>query len=720
MDRWKSSIASILLIVLRAPAQAQDLPRGSVAEAVGRLEDRRLAALTTRDFAALDELLAPDLLYCHSNGECQSPQQLRADLASGRLRYERIAPLTRSINAQRALATINATADLDAALHGKPVSMRLQYLAVYARHGGRWRLTAYQSSRMPQPGAATAPAQIAVRRLHALFDATWEQELRDNPNAASALGDARYNDRWTDMSIAALEARHAGDLRTLATLRAIARSDLPPAEQLNYDLFEREYLQRVEVWPFKHYLYDLKPREGIQTLSEIAEVLPFETVKDYEDWIARLNGVGRLVDQHIELLRLAAREGRTQPRVLMERVVPQLALQVAREAQASPFYAPLRRMPAAIAQADRTRLAADARAAIDASVIPAYRRLQRYFVSEFLPATRSSVGISTTPQGEAYYRNRVAFHTTTESLTVEQIHAIGLEEVARIRAAMLAIRDSVGFQGTLQQFFVYLRTDPRFYYGTPKELFEAYHVVAKRIDPALGRLFGKLPRTPFGIREIPPTSAPNTTTAYYQQPSTDGRRPGYYYVNLHRPEARPKYEMEVLTVHEAVPGHHLQIALAFEQPGLPMFRRHGEYTAYVEGWALYSESLGEELGLYQDPYSKFGQLTYDMWRAVRLVVDTGIHAKGWSRQQAIEYFRDNAAKTETDIVNEVDRYISWPGQALAYKVGQLRIRALRAAAEQELGARFDVRAFHDALLASGALPLDVLERQMRAWIEQQK
>jgi prolyl oligopeptidase len=353
-------------------------------------------------------------------------------------------------------------------------------------------------------------------------------------------------------------------------------------------------------------------------------------------------------------------------------------------------------------------------------VLPAYARLSKAFNERYLPATRESVGINDTPDGAAFYRERIAFHTTSSALTADQIHAIGLAEVARIRGEMLKIKDQVGFKGSLQEFFVFLRTDPQFYYKTGQELFEGYLAVSKRIDPNLVRLFGTLPRTPYGVRPIPATSAPNTTTAYYQGPAADGTRPGFYYVNLYRPEVRPKYEMEVLSVHEAVPGHHLQIALAMEQAGMPDFRRNAGYTAYVEGWALYSESLGEELGLYQDPYSKFGQLTYDMWRAVRLVVDTGMHAKGWSRQQAIDFFKDNAAKTEADIVNEIDRYISWPGQALAYKIGQLRIQSLRAEAVRELGPRFDLRRFHDALLGSGAVPLDLMEQRMRSWIAARK
>lgn len=564
--------------------------------------------------------------------------------------------------------------------------------------------------------AATAPPASPSQTLQTLFSESWERELAEQPTMASYLGDRRYNDRWTDMSLAALERRHARDRDTLAALRAIPRAALTPAEQLDYDLFAREYEQRLAGWRFKPYLYQIDHQGGIQTLSEITELLSFRTVKDYEDWIGRLEGVGTLVDQHIALLDLAVREGRTQPRAIMERLPPQLALQLVATPEQSPFFAPFRRFPDDMPSAQRERLTAAGRAAIARSVLPAYRRFEQAFNERYLPATRTSVGIDGTPDGRDYYRERIAYHTTLSTLSADDIHAIGLAEVARIRREMETIKTRVGFGGTLQEFFVFLRTDPQFYYRTPQELFEGYLAVSKRIDPGLVKLFGQLPRTPYGVRAIPATSAPNTTTAYYQPPAADGSRAGYYYVNLYRPEVRPKYEMEVLSVHEAVPGHHLQIALAQEQAALPLFRRNAGFTAYVEGWALYSESLGEDLGLYQDPYSKFGQLTYDMWRAVRLVVDTGMHAKGWTRQQAIDYFKDNAAKTEADIVNEIDRYIAWPGQALAYKIGQLRIRALRTEAERTLGERFDIRRFHDAVLASGAVPLDVLESRVRTWI----
>lgn len=565
------------------------------------------------------------------------------------------------------------------------------------------------------PFFAGAADTGAVASLHALFDSAWERDMAESPVAASLYGDRRYNDRWADVSAAALEKSNQLDRKVLEDLARIPRNALPAAEQLNYDLFEREYENRIAAYPYKPYLYDISPREGVQTRSEITEFLSFDSVKDYEDWIGRLTRVGPLIDQNIALLETALRERRTQPKVIMARVPAQIALQVVARAEDSPFYAPFKEFPAGISPADRERLTAAGARAITDVVIPGYRRFQQFFNDKYLPACRDTVGIWDTPEGTAYYQNRIEYHTTTK-LTAEEIHQIGLKEVARIRGEMDKVILQVKFKGSFAEFLQFLRTDPQFYYQDPDDLFEAYAALSKKIDPELVKLFGKLPRTPYGVRPIPMTSAPNTTTAYYQPPAFDGSRSGYYYVNLYRPEVRPKYEMEVLSVHEAVPGHHLQIALAMEQGELPMFRRNAGFTAYVEGWGLYSESLGGELGLYQDPYSKFGQLTYEMWRAVRLVVDTGMHFKHWTRDQAIEYFKANAAKTEADIVNEIDRYIAWPGQALAYKIGELKIKALRAEAEQKLGQKFNIKEFHDTVLATGAVPLEVLERTVRDWV----
>ncbi|HEU5468988.1 MAG TPA: DUF885 domain-containing protein [Steroidobacteraceae bacterium] len=568
---------------------------------------------------------------------------------------------------------------------------------------------------------AAPPAAVAdaASDLHALFDREWERDLADNPISATYLGDARYNDRLPDVSPAAEAARDAADAKVLDDLARIPRGELPPAEQLNYDLFRHEYETRRAAEPFHTEYYGIEASGGPQSLDELAELVPFETVTDYETWIRRMRAIPAFLDQYGELLRRGAKEKRTQPRAVMERVLEPLAKQVVDKPEVSPFFERFRAYPDAIAPAERERLTAEAKQVIAESVIPAYRRFQDVFREEYLPATRETVGIWDTPDGRAYYEFLARYHTTTD-LTPDEIHAIGLKEVARNRAEMQKVMDGVGFKGTLTDFFRHLRTDPRFYYETGDELFRAYAYIVKMIDPELPKLFGKLYRTPFGLRPIPDNSAPNTTTAYYQGPSLDGSRPGYYYVNLYRPEVRPKYEMEVLSVHEAAPGHHLQIALAQEQTDLPTFRRAGGYTAYVEGWGLYSERLGYDLGLYKDPYSRFGQLTYDQWRAVRLVVDTGLHYMKWTRQQAIDYFMANAAKTEADIVNEIDRYISDPGQALAYKIGQLKFLELRARAEQALGERFDIRAFHDTALATGAVPLDILERGMDAWIAAQK
>ena len=556
----------------------------------------------------------------------------------------------------------------------------------------------------------------AGAELHALLEREWQRDLVDDPLTATYRGDTRYDDRWPDLSVAARRARNMADAQVLVDLAAIPRAALSPADRLNYDLFRIQYEDRVATAPFHPEYYEQKAREGPQSLNETAERMPFEKAADYDTWLRRLAALPVYLDQYAALLRRAAAEKRTQPRVIMDRVLPQLEMQLVERPEDSPFFERFRHYPDAIPEAAGQRLTAEARRVIAGAVVPAYRRFTDVFRDQYLPACRETVGIWDTPDGRAYYANRAKFHTTT-ALTPGQIHEIGLAEVARNQVEMLAVMQEVGFGGTLQEFFQHLRSDPQFYYATPDELFRAYVYTSKMIEPELPKLFGKLYRTPYGLRVIPATSAPNTTTAYYSGPSIDGRRPGYYYVNLYRPEVRPKYEIEVLTVHEAVPGHHLQIALAQEQADLPKFRQFSGVTAYVEGWALYSERLGYDLGLYKDPYSRFGQLTYDQWRAVRLVVDTGIHDMGWTRQQAIDYFLDNAAKTEADIVNEIDRYIAWPGQALAYKIGQLKILELRERARTALGERFDIRAFHDTILATGAVPLEIVEQTVDDWIE---
>jgi len=558
--------------------------------------------------------------------------------------------------------------------------------------------------------------------LDRIYDASWQRWLREDPTLATSVGDPRYNDRWADLSLASVRESIAADRTDLAALAAISPAGLSAADRLTYEIVKIVFERRVALAPYKPYVYavshlgSLQSAGNVQTASEIAEISPFATVKDYENWIARLRAFGTYVDQVQALLELGIREGRTQPKVIMERVKPQLAAQRVERADQSPFYAPFEHFPQSFSAAERERLEAAGRAAISDTVLPAFARFDGFFTRTYLPACRQAVGIAATPGGPEYYRELIAYHTTTH-MTAEEIHDIGLSEVKRIRGEMDKIMAAVRFEGSFQEFSHYLRTDPKFFYTDPTELLHGYMVIAKSIDPNLVKLFGKLPRTPYGVRPVPELSAPNTTTAYYQPLATDGSRPGYYYVNLYKPEARPKWEMEVLTTHESVPGHHLQLALQYENAaGVPMIRRMADFTAYVEGWALYAESLGEQLGLYTEPYQKFGQLTYDMWRAVRLVVDTGIHAMGWSRRQAIDYFMANAPKSELDISNEIDRYIAWPGQALAYKLGQLKIFELRDAAMKALGTKFDIREFHDTVLSTGAAPLPVMERTVREWI----
>lgn len=554
--------------------------------------------------------------------------------------------------------------------------------------------------------------------FRALLSEAWEWQLEDDPVFASRLGDRRYNDQWQDLSPDAFAERDARRREFLRRLRLIDSGELSETDRLNYDLFRRQLDDDVEGHKFNAHLMPLSQRGGVQSLDSTAEGLRLQTMADYEDWLSRMAEIEQVIDQTRELTEAGRRSGYMPPRILMERIPDQIRAQLVEAGNESPFYKPFAAMPEDISASERTRLQEQAINLIEKSIVPAYRDFARYFERTYLPDTRDSIGASELPDGEAFYEYRTRSFTTT-SMTPEEVHRLGLDEVARIRAEMQLIIDELEFDGSFRDFLDFLRSDPQFYYETPEALFEAYLAICKRIDPQLVTLFGKLPRMPYGLRPIPDNIAPDTTTAYYSRPAADGSRAGFYYVNLFRPEVRPKYEIEVLSVHEAVPGHHLQIALQMELPDMPEFRRYSGFTAFTEGWGLYSESLGYDLGLYKDPYSKFGALTYEMWRAVRLVVDTGMHYKGWNRQQAIDFFKDNAAKTEADIVNEIDRYIGWPGQALAYKVGQLKILDLRENAELTLGADFDIRAFHDALLGGGALPLEVLETRMNLWLAEQ-
>ena len=549
----------------------------------------------------------------------------------------------------------------------------------------------------------------------ALLTEHWEWQLANSPIMASMIGDRRYNDQWQDQDLDAIQGRYEDTREFLQRAYAIDRAALSEADQLNYELFRRQLQDDVDRHRFRGYLLPFFHRGGVQNLENVTNQLPLVTTGDFEDWLVRVGKINVVVDQEIALAEAGRKAGIMAPRVLMQRIPQQLKLQLVENPVDSPFYRVFANLPDSVPIEDQQRLRAAALETIQKKVLPAYKKLDRYFNGKYLPASRESIGLSALPDGDAWYEHLARSFTTTR-MTPDEIHRLGLEEVKRLRGEMQAIIGEVGFEGSFQEFLVFLRTDAQFYFDDPDDLYEAYLATCKRIDPELVNLFGVLPRMPYGVKPVPDSIAADTTTAYYSRPAADGSRAGIYWVNLYKPEVRPKYEIEVLSVHEAMPGHHLQIALQQELGDLPMFRRFLGFTAFVEGWGLYSERLGYDLGLYKDPYSRFGQLTYDMWRAVRLVVDTGIHYKGWTRQQAIDFFKDNAAKTEHDIVNEIDRYIAMPGQALAYKVGQLKILALRERAEMHLGHDFDIRAFHDELLGGGALPLDLLEHRMDKWL----
>ena len=556
-------------------------------------------------------------------------------------------------------------------------------------------------------------------RLQTLFSTAWDKEMRDNPVWASSLGDRRFNRSWRDGSETARLARLQRYQSTLTSLAEIEPEKLTDQGRVDFELFQRQLHTRIEAFKFRTDLMPMSQRGGIQTLNETATSLRLQTIEDYEDWLARLSKVDQLVAQTTQKMQQGLLTGYVPPSITMQRIPNQIQKQLVGIATESPFYQPFKNLPESISTVDQRRLQQAALEIIESTILPAYKQFYHFFTDTYLPNCSADIAAANLPDGRAFYEFKVRSFTTT-NLTPDEVHSIGLKEVARIREQMLTVKKEIEFHGTLTEFFTFLRDDPKFYFDNATDLMTAYQATAKRIDPMLLNLFTRLPRMPYGIRAIPDAIAPDTTTAYYMAPAADGSRPGYYYVNLYQPLSRPKFEIEVLTVHEAVPGHHLQIALQQELENLPNFRRFSGFTVFTEGWGLYSEQLGYDLGLYEDPYSRFGQLSYDMWRAIRLVVDTGMHYKGWSRSQAINYFKDNAPRKELDIINEIDRYISWPGQALAYKLGQLKIQDLRAKAESALGNQFDIRLFHDKVLENGAIPLNILEQQIDHWISEMK
>ena len=558
------------------------------------------------------------------------------------------------------------------------------------------------------------------QKLNAFFQEEWEWTLKQNPIYATLQGDLRYNDQIGDNSLAGILKQQEHSRETLKKLQTFDRSKLSSPNQLNYDLFLDQTQAEVTGQQFPSYLMPVTQLGGLQQdAPQLAHFFPFDNTKEYEDYLSRLEKFPAAIDNAILLLKRGLQEKITPPKITLRDVGDQIKAQIVQNPEDSSFYDPFKKFPDTVASADQEQLRNAARTVLSQKVIPAYQRMYDYWIKDYSPNTRESIGISALPNGAKWYAYLTHYHTTTD-LTPEQIHQLGLSEVKRIRAEMEKDIQDSGFKGSFDDWMKFLRTDPQFFYTKPEDLVNGYRDICKKIDPELPHLFGKLPRNSYGVREIPAFSAPSQTTAYYNEGNLRAGRPGWYFVNTYKLNTRPKWEMEVLSSHEAVPGHHLQISLAQELENVPKFRTVSSYTAFVEGWGLYSESLGNEMGLYKDPYSKFGQLTYEMWRAVRLVVDTGIHTMGWDRQKAIDYFKANAPKQESEIIVEIDRYIVNPGQALAYKIGELKIKELRKYASDQLGDRFSIRDFHDHVLGNGAVPMPILEKQIKDWVAEEK
>jgi uncharacterized protein (DUF885 family) len=574
-------------------------------------------------------------------------------------------------------------------------------------------LAARQIEQLATPhGQESANAQLAR-----FFDLYWSTRMREFPDLATYVGYPGLDDRWPDLSPETFALIHRIARLELAALDAIDRGRLSPAEQVDFDLARRRLERQIEGERF----HELEPfrsevlPEGLGLdLVELLSAMPARTVADFEAMLARLRGFPAAATQVIACLDRGLAAGITPPRVTLRGAADEDP-SLAGDPLKTPILAPFQRFPETIPEAERERLRRAAAQVFTADVVPALRRLQDYFVHTYIPRARTSIAMADLPDGKAWYAHELKNHTTTD-LSPDEIHRLGLAEVARIRREMDALIAKIGFHGSFAEFCRYLRTDPRFFYTRPEDLVAAYRDIAKRIDPELIRLFGRLPRLPYGVKPMDEGAAKWAPAGYYDSGSLRSGRPGWFLVNTYDLKSRPKWEMEALILHEAVPGHHLQYSLAEEIENLPDWRKWDIYPTFSEGWAFYAEGLGSELGLYRDPYSDFGRLTNQVWRAVRLVVDTGIHTRGWTRQQAIDYYTANCAKTARDIEVEVDRIIRQPGTVPVYKLGELKIRELRSFAERELGARFDLRAFHDQLLGRGPLPLDLLDKSIREWV----
>ena len=574
---------------------------------------------------------------------------------------------------------------------------------------------------------STDQAEGKNMQLHALFDEYREANFELNPIDAMFEGDYRFNDRFGDgLSEQYLTDSLALEQEYLDKLRAIDRRQLNGQDKLSYDIFEYQRLMSVEFYRDGYARLDtLMPvTQFFSTPSFVAllgtgtSAQPFNTVEDYDNWLRRLGGFIPWVDQAMDNMRIGISEGVVLPALLVERVLPLLEGHMVDDVQGSVFYQPVKDFPDSIPEQERERLAAAYEDIIVGKVIPAYTRLRNFMADEYLPQARASHGIGALPGGDKWYAHLAEYHTTTD-LTPQQIHEIGKAQAGALYKEMESVKNTIGFEGDMKAFFQFLREDPQFYYDDPEKLVQSYRDIKTDVEERLPRLFDLIPESEYVIKPIEDFRAASAAAAHYMPPAPDGTRPAVFYVNTYDVGSRSNWERESLFIHEAVPGHHFQIALAQEQENLPALRRFGGQTAFVEGWALYAETLGDELGLYTDPYQRIGALTNDIWRANRLVVDTGLHAMGWTREQAIGWMESNCPITRTNAVAEVERYMAMPGQALAYKVGQLKITELRRQAESALGNRFDIKDFHRQVLADGSMPLTLLEQKIVNWISSQ-
>ena len=579
----------------------------------------------------------------------------------------------------------------------------------------------------PTPGADTAPTGTTrndkAAQLDRLYAQYWEELLKMNPVQATFQGDNRYNDQLPDFGTAQFRAQSRKFTQDwLQRVEAVGSDGLQGQALLSYQIFVRDAKTSLEADAYPGWMQPINQMGGMPSfavqLGSGTGAQPFKTVQDYDNWLARANRFPALFDTAIANMREGMKTGVVQPRPLMEKVIPQLDALIKPKPEDTLFWGPVKSMPKDFSDADRERLTAAYRDTIGQRVMPAYRKLRAFIADEYLPATRTTVSVDKLPNGAAWYAFNVRNSTSTD-MTPAQIHDIGLKEVARIHGEIGKVMQQVGFKGDLQAFFAFMRTDKRFEYKTEGALLEHYRSLEDKVNRRIPEQFSLTPKSPFEIRPVEPFRAKSAAGGSYMSPSEDGSRPGIFYVNTFDLPSRKRWDAEDLYLHEAIPGHHFQLALQQELTDLPKFRRFGGETAFIEGWGLYAESLGKDLGVYTDPYDYFGYLQNELWRAIRLVTDTGLHSKGWTRDQVIKYMLDNSAESETQATAEAERYIAWPGQALAYKIGELKIQELRAKAERELGAKFDVRAFHAEVLKDGSVPLDVLEAKIDRWIAAQ-